>query len=187
MMELMAFALIVAQIALIGALLAFTFKSVVTGVSFGFDVPFVKTPRAYFPLIAEALDIHDDDVVYDLGCGDGSMLLYLARQFPRARFIGIERNFFLHMQSLVRKKIARISNVEFRREDFFATDMQSATRIYAYLLPQAMDRLFARGVHKGIRVVSRAFEIPNVTPLATIELTKKKGWHNQHLLHVYEL
>ncbi len=180
--------LILAQFALLFALVGFIIRFAILIISRGVDVPFVRTPRKYFPVIADALQIRANDVVYDLGSGEGKFVLYCAQKFPDARFIGIERNFVLYLQALARKRFAgNPLNVSFRRENFFTTNMHDATRVYAYLLPKAMERLFSDSSHKGLRVASRAFHIKRREPVQTIELSPKKGWHNQHLLHIYEL
>ena len=180
--------LIFAQFALLFALIGFIIRFGILIISRGFDVPFVRTPRAYFPKIAEALIIRPHDVVYDLGSGEGKFVLYCAKKYPDARFVGIERNFVLYFQALTRKKFAGSpANATFRRENFFATDLSDATRVYAYLLPKAMECLFSDTPHPDVRIASRAFHIKRREPVETIELSKKKGWHNQHLLHVYEL
>mgnify|MGYP001582040933 FL=1 len=186
-MEAVLFAIIVAQIALILALIDFTVKYGVLLISKGLDVPFVPTPVAHFPIIAKALMIRPGDVVYDLGCGDGRMLTHLAERFPDARFIGIERNFLLYAQAQLRKRLSQSQNLTFRRENFYESDFSDATRVYGYLLSKINDKLFPPGQYPGVRFVSRAFTLSHHTPVATVELSKKRGLHSEHLLHIYEI
>ena len=184
----LAFALIVAQIALLLALAVFIFEHAGYVFSGFLDVPYVPTRRRYYPLIIEALQIRDGDVVYDLGCGNGRFLLACARAFPRTRFVGIERNYMLYLQTQFwRRRAGNPVNIFFRRENFYRTDLSDATRVYAYLLSSVMEKLFATRDQKGLRIVSRAFFIKGRTPLCTITLTEKVGNHGQHQLHVYEL
>ena len=181
-------ALLVAQIALLIALGAFIIQHAGYAYSSGLDVPFVPTPKKYYPAIVEALQIEPGDVVYDLGSGSGIFLVHCAKLFPQTRFIGIERNPFLHMQSQWRKRSAgNPANLEFRRENFFTADMRDATKMYGYLLSRINTALFPHGTQRGVRYVSRAFLIEGRTPVATIELSPRKGFHGEHLLHVYEL
>jgi len=186
MLLLIQISLIISQIALIAAIIIFTYQSIVFGISGGFDVPFVATPHSYFPLIARALNIRDGDLVYDLGSGSGELLLYLAKKFPNARFVGIERNLFLHTQARIKKKFTKVPNVAFRRENFFTTDLGDATRIYVYLLPSILERLFSISALR-CRIASRAFAINGRPVTETVELSQRPGWHGQHLLHIYEL
>ena len=182
------FSLIAAQIALLLALVGFLIRFGILIISRGYDVPFVRTPRKYYPVIEEALQISPGDVVYDLGSGEGKFVLYLAKRHPDVRFIGIERNRLLCTQALLRKRFAGSpSNATFRRENFYMSDLSNATRIYAYLLSKVMTRLFAERTHPGLRIVSRAFKIKGREPLETITLSKREGFHGEHELHVYEL
>lgn len=126
------------------------------------DVPYVPTDREFLPNIEQALDIKRGDVVYDLGSGDGRVLFYCARKHPDATFIGLETNPLLFAQANLYKKIARIRNVHFRREDIGNADISDATRIYAFLLPEVMRDIAP--LLKAPRIVSRAFEIPRRFP-----------------------
>jgi 16S rRNA A1518/A1519 N6-dimethyltransferase RsmA/KsgA/DIM1 with predicted DNA glycosylase/AP lyase activity len=122
------------------------------------DVPYVPTDYDFLPRIADALDIQRNDVVYDLGCGDGRLLFYCAKRNPQARFIGIERNPLLVAFISVKKFILRTKNVEIRRKNFLEADFSDATRIFVFLLPEVMRDIAPRLV--APRTVSRAFEIP---------------------------
>lgn len=182
------FSLIAAQIALLLALVGFLIRFLILIISRGYDVPFVRTPRKYYPVIERALQIRSGDVVYDLGSGEGKFVLYLAKKHPDVQFVGIERNRLLFTQARLRRWWAGTpSNATFRRENFYTTDFNDATRVYAYLLSKVMTKLFAERTQPGLRIVSRAFRIKGREPLETIELTTRKGWHGEHELHVYEL
>ena len=184
----LSFALIFAQVALLIALAVFIFEHSGAVFSNMLDVPYVPTPRKYFPIIIAALRIRDDDVIYDLGCGNGRFLLRCAREFPNAQFVGIERNWILYTQARFWKwRAGNSTNVSFRRENFYQTDLRNATRIYAYLLSGIMERLFSSREQPGLRIVSRAFFIKGRTPIETIALSGRAGSHGQHQLHVYEL
>lgn len=184
----LAIALIVAQTALLIALATFTMQHLIYALSSGLDVPYVPTPKRYYPRIVEALQLKNGDVMYDLGCGSGQFILYCADRFPHIRFVGIERNYFIYLQARFRAWRARNPhNVEFRRENFFTAGFSDATKIYGYLLKRINDKLFPPGSHGGVRYASRAFLIEGRTPVETIELSPHKGFHNEHLLHVYEL
>ena len=182
-------ALIVAQLSVIIALGIFIIQYAGYAYSSGLDVPYVPTPQKYYPLIVETLAIRDGDVVYDLGCGDGTFLVRCAAQFPAARFVGIERNPFLYMQARLKKRRAgNPVNLTLRRENFYRSDLSDATRIYAYLLTGIIEKLFAgEKKYPGVRLVSRAFRLPGQEAAAVVELSPTKGWHGEHLLHVYEL
>src|SRR5258708_2354498 len=65
-----------------------------------FDVPFVPTPFASLSKVLGALDLQPGNVVYELGSGDGRLLLAAARAHPDVSFLGIERNLMLHWFAL---------------------------------------------------------------------------------------
>lgn len=153
-----------------------------------FDVPFVPTPFASLSKVLGALDLQQGDVVYELGSGDGRLLMAAARAHPDVTFLGIERNLFLHYVALARRRLnGSPANVAFTRGNFFEADLAPANKFYMYMLPEVMAKLLPQfEARRGVRVVSRAFPFPHTEPLEIVELSKKVGNHGQHLLYVYE-
>jgi SAM-dependent methyltransferase len=152
--------LAILQVVLVCILVYFIFQFVVRSMSAFTDVPFVPTDFDFLPRIAEALEIRPEDVVYDLGCGDGRLLFYCARRNPQAKFIGIERNPLLAAYASIKKFVLRTHNVEIRHEDFFNVDFSDATRVFVFLLPEIMRDIAPK--LQAPRIVSRAFEIPRI-------------------------
>jgi predicted RNA methylase len=152
------------------------------------DAPFVPTPQKYAGIVVEALDVRDNDTVYELGSGDGRFILACAKLSPRSKYVGIEYNPLLHVIALIRKRVTSgAHNVEFRRGNFFDTDFSEADKLYAYLLTTVMRELepkFGREF-KG-RVASRAFTLANKEPSSVIQLSDRAGAHGQHNLYVYD-
>jgi SAM-dependent methyltransferase len=177
--------IIVLQLLLIALATLFIFKYATFGISQGYDVPFVETPSKYLTEITEALHIGPGDIVYDLGSGDGRVVLHLARQFPEVKVVGIERNPLLCAYSNI--KARRLANATFVRADIFDTDFSDATRIYAYLMTKPLNDLYTQNKFAKVRLVSRAFKLAGRNADAIVELTKKPGVHGEHLLHVYDL
>ncbi|MBM3261590.1 class I SAM-dependent methyltransferase [Candidatus Kaiserbacteria bacterium] len=156
--------------------------------SFNLDVPFVPTRRPHFSRIIEALEVYDGDVVYELGSGDGRFIMACARARSNARYVGIERNPFLHLIALWRRKWAGSpANVSFVRGDFFTTDFSDATRLYAYLMPQVMDALLPKFEREcaGARLASTAFAFSHKAPAEVIKLSTPSRLNGQHTLYVY--
>lgn len=182
-------ALIVLQIVFVLVAL-FAFMTIATGtLSLAMGVPYVRTFSRLYPQIAQELTIEPGDVVYELGSGDGGFSLYLAHRFPEARFVGIERNPILYVAAHIRRFLqGSPSNVMFRRENFFESDLRDATKVYAYLLTTVMDVLLPKCTEelKKARVVSRAFQFSQKHCSRAIRLTAKEGLHGQHMLYVYE-
>jgi hypothetical protein len=180
--------LLVLQLVLLGAVLFFLGRILIWVISNHLDVPFVPTPMRYAPIVIEALEVREGDIVFELGSGDGRFLLACARLDPSIRFVGIERNPLLHLAALLRKRFTgRPSNAEFRLGNFFATDLSEADKVYAYLLDPVMFRLQSKfeKEFKG-RVASRAFPFPRRELSNVVALTETIGGHGQHLLFVYD-
>ncbi|QQG38178.1 MAG: class I SAM-dependent methyltransferase [Candidatus Kaiserbacteria bacterium] len=179
---------ILLQIALLAALFFFLLRAVKFAASAASDAPFVPTPPAFAQAVLHALEATDGDVVYDLGSGDGRLLLRCAKLLPGARFVGIEQSRTLHLIALLRKLLAgNPRNMRFQRGDLFASDFSGATKIYAYLLASNLARLeplLARDF-RG-RLVSRAFSFKEREPVSGVRLHMREGGHNQHILYVYD-
>lgn len=152
------------------------------------DVPFVRTNYVRFPVIERELTLCSEDVVYELGSGDGSFLVWCAARNPNIRFVGVERNPVLVAIARWRARKGNLSNVEFRMENLFTTDISSATKLYVYLLNPVMRRLLpkVRCECPFVRVVSLAFVFPDVQPSAVVTLSEQPGRHGEHLLYVYD-
>jgi hypothetical protein len=148
------------------------------------NAPYVPTDYELLPTIETALDIRPGDIVYDLGCGDGRLLLYCAEKHPDARFIGIEHDWYLVWFMRMRILFERRKNITIRRGNIFTTNFSDATRIYTYLLPGAMAQLEPKLMN--VRLISRAFRMHARKPARTIEMFPVVGSWGQHLLYIYE-
>jgi hypothetical protein len=172
------------QIFLLGVLSYFIYHFVVRALSSFTDVPYVPTEYGFLPPIAEALKIGPNDVVYDLGCGDGRLLFYCARHYPQARFVGVERNIILALFVRIKKVLLRTKNIEILRKNIFDTDFTDATRIYVFLLPEVMRDIAPKLI--APHIVSRAFEIPGrIAEREFILKDAPDGPWNTYTVYVY--
>jgi predicted RNA methylase len=135
------------------------------------DVGFVATPQAVIYQMLELAGVTADDVVYDLGSGDGRIPV-LAGQRYGARAVGIELD-----PSLVEisRQIARDNDLQgkvvFREADLFAADISAATVVTLYLsspVNARLERKLKRELPAGARIVSREFPIGTWAPERTI-------------------
>src|SRR3989344_2022027 len=80
------------------------------------------------------------------------------------------------------------SNLSFRRESFFDTDLKDATKIYAYLSGSIMDMLLPKLERECscTKLASRAFEFKKKAHADARRIAKKDGFHGQHMLYMYE-
>jgi hypothetical protein len=127
------------------------------GTPYTTDVPYVATPQRVVEKMLEMAEVGEDDVVYDLGSGDGRMVITAAQQYG-ARGVGIELVPELVEQSRSYARLAGVADdVQFYRADLFNTDLSEATVLSIYLLPEVIERLLPkirREMDPGDRVVS---------------------------------
>ncbi|MCD6369179.1 MAG: class I SAM-dependent methyltransferase [Thermoproteales archaeon] len=131
------------------------------------QVPFVPTPYSVARRMLELAEVKPGDVVYDLGCGDGRIIIMAAKEFG-ARAVGIEIRKDLVEQCL--REILRLGlqdKVKIIHGDFFEVDLSEADVVTLYLLTSVNERLkpkLDRELRPGTRVVSHDFEIKGWVP-----------------------
>jgi SAM-dependent methyltransferase len=116
--------------------------------------PYVPTPWVIVDEMLKLADIRADDVVYDLGSGDGRLVITAAKRF-KARGVGIELQ-----PELV--ELARAGAVKFVQGDLFETDIREASVVTLYLLPRFVTRLvprFLAELRPGTRIVSHDYPL----------------------------
>lgn len=137
------------------------------------EAPYVPTPQHVVFRMLELADVSEDDVVYDLGSGDGRIVIAAAKEFG-ARGVGIEIDSQLVEQARNNARRADVEDqVEFRRRDLFEADFSEATVVTMYLWPTMTDRLrpkLRNELSPGTRVVSHDFEIEGWTPDTTTSI-----------------
>ena len=134
------------------------------------DVPFVPTDG---PVVAAMLDLAQvtaHDVVYDLGCGDGRIVVEAARRGARGVGVDIDLQRVHEAQDNVRRAgVGR--RVAILRQSFFDVDLRDATVVFLYLLPGLNVRLRPKllwELRPGARVVSNNFDMKEWPPDATV-------------------
>src|SRR5262249_4769895 len=150
-------------------------------------VPFVPTPHKHIDTILTSLALQPGDVVYELGSGDGRVVLAAAQKNPSVIFLGIERNPILYLYSKLNYRFCGSpKNLSYQRANFFALDFAKPSKLYGYLLPEVMDALLPLlSTFRG-RFASRAFRFSDKQPVDIVELTAKTGSHGEHLLYIYD-
>ena len=122
--------------------------------------PWVPTPRAVVRRMLSLAGVKPGEMVYDLGCGDGRVLVAAARHFG-ARAVGIELDVSRFLLSLASIKVLGLRRrVRLIRGDLFRQDLRGADVVVTYLLQATNDRLQAkllRELRPGARVVSNTF------------------------------
>jgi len=134
--------------------------------------PYVPTPMVIVERMLELARVRRDDVVADLGSGDGRLVIEAARRYG-ARGFGIEREERLVGFARDAAAQARVAGLaSFRQGDLFDADLRSATVVTLYLLPRLLVRLAPKlqaELAPGARVVSHDYPIEAWKPERTLE------------------
>ncbi len=133
-------------------------------------VVFLPTPLRVMDRMLELARPTADDVVYDLGCGDGRFVIQAARLFG-ARGVGIDIDPLRIAEAQASAAAHGVADrVSFVCGDIFETDLSQATIICLYLMPPYLPRLYGqmrRDCRPGLRVVSHDYIIPGWPPEKT--------------------
>jgi SAM-dependent methyltransferase len=131
------------------------------------DVIYVPTPDEVVKTMLEVAKVTKDDVVYDLGCGDGRIVIAAAKQFG-ARGIGVDIDPQRISEARENAKVAGVTDrVRFIQGDLFETDLRPASVVTLYLLESLNLKLKPKLMSElkpGTRVVSHAFSMGPWTP-----------------------
>lgn len=137
------------------------------------DVPFVFSVDEVVEAMLKTAHVSEQDLVYDLGCGDGRIVITAARQFG-ARGVGVDINPKRIRESRRNAQKAGVSRkVRFLTQDFFKSDIRPATVVAIYLDPKVNLRLrpkLLRELKPGTRVVSNSFDMGNWKPDQVVKL-----------------
>lgn len=156
---------------LAGAVAAFSCRTVP-----GRDVRYEPTPMPVVRAMLEMASVGPDDVVYDLGSGDGRIPITAAREFG-ARGVGIEIDPVLVEHANANAREAGVGDrVEFRLGDMYAADLQPATVVTLFLHPEPNMKLrpnLASQLRPGSRVVSYIWELGDWKPEASRRINRR--------------
>lgn len=136
------------------------------------DVVYVPTPQEVVDEMLELAKVTKDDVIYDLGSGDGRIPITAAQKYG-ARGIGIDINPERIREAKENLQKAGVSDlVEFRQQDLFETDISEATVVTLYLLPslnvKLRPKLFEQ-LKPGTRIVSHDFDMGEWKPERVVQ------------------
>ena len=150
----------------------------------GQDVPDVRTPLTVVNEMLRLSDVTASDVVYDLGSGDGRILIAAARD-RGARGVGLEIDPVLVAQSTERaRRLGLADRLSFRQQDLFEADLTPATVVTLYLSPDLNRRLRPKllsELRPGARIVSHNFDMGDWVPARTLQVSSNEGSHTLYL------
>jgi len=147
----------------------------------------VPTPRPVVERMLELAAVTRDDVVYDLGSGDGRIVIAAAQKYG-ARGVGFEIDPELLQQARQNARRARVDHlVEFRQQDLLTATFSDATVVVLYLGPSANFRLrpkLQRELSAGARVLSHEYDMGSWEPDLREEVTTSGGTRTIYLWRI---
>ena len=131
------------------------------------DVPYVPSPNVVVSGMLKLADVKKSDVVYDLGCGDGRIVITAAKDFG-AKGVGVDINPERIEEARANAKRAAVEEmVKFEENDLFKANIADATVVTLYLLPDVNVRLMPKLLKElkpGTRIVSHSFDMGDWKP-----------------------
>lgn len=150
--------------------------------------PYVATPQEVVDRMLEMADVRPTDVVYDLGSGDGRIVITAAKKYG-ARAVGFELDEKLVRRAQDNARRAGVTSlVEFRHQDVMTVDLSPATVVTLYLLQDANLRLrpiILSQLPLGARVVSHKFHMGDWQPDRTEKVQPTSG--EVHTLYLWRI
>jgi len=148
--------------------------------------PFVPTPEDVVDLMLGIANVNKYDRVYDLGSGDGRIVITAAQKY-QAEAVGVEID-----DDLYKKSMARIAELGLQRRakilhmNMYKVDLKPATVVTLYLLTSVNERLkplLERDLRSGARVVTHDFKIPGWDEAKSQKVTADTGI--THTVYLY--
>jgi predicted RNA methylase len=138
--------------------------------------PWVPTWKKDVVAAIKEIEIKPDDVVYDLGSGDGRWLFAVAKLKPAKEIIGFEISLFFYVWTRIKILFSSYPHIKVKYQDLFKVDFGQADVIFCFLLPKTMSRLeekLVREMKPGSIFASYTFKLPNRVPVKSFKVSEK--------------
>jgi trans-aconitate methyltransferase len=149
--------------------------------------PFVPTPENVVSEMLRLANVDKTDRVYDLGSGDGRIVIMAAQKF-HAEAVGVELDDDLYKQSTERIAALKLQDkAKILHMNMYKVSLKPATVVTLYLLTSVNERLkpiLERDLRSGARVVTHDFQIPGWTPEKSLMVMSEVGISHQLYLYV---
>jgi predicted RNA methylase len=151
---------------------------------------FVPTPNEVVEEMCKMAKIGKDDVVYDIGCGDGRLVITAVKKFGAKKGVGLDINEELIVKCKENAKKAMVDNrVEFRAGDALKIkDWSEATVMLLYLgdhLNEALRPSLQKTLKPGSRIVSHRFKMGDWKPEVSKTITAKNNYNEREEYHLH--
>lgn len=149
------------------------------------DVVYVPTPQEVVDRMLELAEIKKGDVVYDLGCGDGRIVVTAAKKYG-VKAVGFDINPERVKESLANVKSNKVEHlVTIKEADIFTLDLSEANVVTLYLLPDLNVRLMPQlqKLKPGSRIVSHDFDMRGAKPVKVERVEVKQADGDNSYVH----
>ena len=158
------------------------------------EIPFVPTPLEVVDKMLALAQVKQGDVLYDLGSGDGRIVIRAAQKY-RIRAVGIEMDRLLLEKARRDAKAAGVSDlVNFHDEDALKADISAASVVTLYMLPWFNEKMKSnceKMLKPGARIIAHDFGIEGWPPDEIVKLPgyelKPGGHKHQHTLFLWRI
>jgi len=153
-------------------------------------VPYVPTPERVVKQMLEIAKVGEGDIVYDLGCGDGRVVVTAAKDFGVKKAVGVEINDerIREVQDNIKKNGVE-GRVQVVKGNFFEVDISEATVVTMFLLTNVNEMLrpkLEKELKPGTRVISHEFEMRGWTPKQVVRVEDGNMTHTVYLYIIGE-
>lgn len=150
--------------------------------------PYVNTPEHAVDRILDMARLKQGETLYDLGCGDGRILITAVRKY-KVKAVGVEISNHLARSTAEKvRKEGLDKDIKIVHGDFMSTDLHDANVVTLYLATTANDTLrpnLERFLRPSTRVVSYDYPIPGWKPIETAETGGLRG--ASHTIYLYQV
>jgi hypothetical protein len=150
------------------------------------DVIFVPTPQDVVDKMLELAEVTKDDLIYDLGCGDGRIVVTAAKKYG-CTAVGYDisrRRVKESLANVEKDDIGHLVTIE--RKDIFTLNLGKANVVTLYLLPELNVKLVPQleRLKPGSRIVSHDFDMKGVKPDQVVEMTSAED-SSEHTIYLW--
>jgi hypothetical protein len=150
------------------------------------DVIYVPTPQEVVDKMLEMAQVTKADLLYDLGCGDGRIVVTAAKKYG-CKAVGYELRrgrVKASLENVAKNKVGHLVTIE--QKDIFTVDLSEASVITLYLLPDLNVKLIPQleKLKPGSRIVSHDFDMKGVKPDKVVELSLEDDW-DRHTIYLW--
>jgi len=152
------------------------------------DVIFVPTPQDVVDKMLELAQVTKDDLLYDLGCGDGRIVVTAAKRYG-CKAVGYDIDPVRVKESLENVQKNNVGHlVAIEQKDIFTLDLSEASVITLYLLPSLNVKLFPQleKLKPGSRIVSHDFRMRGIKPDKVLKLYSNED-HDEHKIYLWTI